>query len=189
MKHRRKPEDPAALPKPAGSPQPGEPVFLVVGKLRRPHGVQGEIQMELITDSPERLKPGLDFYAGEGHMPVTLVSIRPHNKLALVAFEGFDSPESAGLLTNMLLYIKRDTLPSLPDGEYYHFQLTGLKVVSAGGEPLGTLAEILTTGSNDVYVVKNSAGQEILLPAREEVILKVDLDKGEMTVQPPEWLD
>jgi len=174
---------------PAGSPQTGEPVFLVVGKLRRPHGINGEIQMEIVTDYPDRLKPEGEYYYGEEHTPIKLVSRRPHGQLLLMAFEGFDDREAVSRLTNQLLYVKRETLPPLPEGEYYHFQLIGMNVVSETGEVLGILQEILVTGSNDVYVVLTPDGTEVLLPAREGVILNVDLEKNEIRARPPEWLE
>lgn len=189
MKSRRGSHRREAAQNPAGSPQPGEPVFLVVGKLRRTHGVRGEIQMELITDAPERLKPGQEFFYGEEYQPVKLASIRPHNQLVLVSFEGIETREDAARLTNKLLSVRRESLPDLPEGSYYHFQLVGLKVLTAEGEELGQLSEILNTGANDVYVVKPTEGKEILIPALEDTILSVNLEKGEMRVQPPEWLD
>ena len=70
----------------------------------------------------------------------------------------------------------------LPPGEYYHYQLVGLAVVTEQGEELGTLQEVLVTGSNDVYVVQSEAGDEILLPAVSQVIKQVDLSAGRMLV-------
>jgi 16S rRNA processing protein RimM len=178
--------------KPEISPGPstsGGPVFLVVGKLRRPHGVQGEIQMEVVTDKPHHLTPGNTYFYGDEHTPLVLSSRRPHGALILVAFEGIDDRDQAARLTNQLLYITRASLPALPEGEYYHYQLEGLRAVLESGEVLGTLREVLETGSNDVFVVQDPAGREILLPVVEGVILNVDLEKQTITVMPPEWLD
>jgi len=85
------------------------------------------------------------------------------------------------------VFVRTDTLPNLPEGQYYHHQLIGLQIVTEQGSRLGKLVEILETGSNDVYVISGEEGQEILLPALEGVILAVDLEKKEMRVQPPEW--
>jgi 16S rRNA processing protein RimM len=70
----------------------------------------------------------------------------------------------------------------LPEGQYYQHQLIGLKVISDEGQALGQLAEILETGANDVYVVRGGGGKDVLLPAIEDVILGIDLDKKEMRV-------
>jgi 16S rRNA processing protein RimM len=166
----------------AGSPQEGEPVFLAVGKLRRPHGVHGEIIMDVLTDFPERLQRGMTLYVGPDHQPLQLRSFRPHAAALLVAFEGYNTPEQAGELRNRLAFVPVADLPSLPEGEYYHHQLIGLQVVSEQGESLGKVAEILETGANDVYVVRTEAGVEILIPAVDEFILNIDLERGEMRV-------
>jgi 16S rRNA processing protein RimM len=78
-------------------------------------------------------------------------------------------------------------MPELAEGEFYWCDLLGLAVMTDGGEPLGLLADIIATGSNDVYVVKND-GREYLIPALEDVVLNIDLDKGIITVRPPEGL-
>lgn len=168
--------------KPAGSLNSGEPVFLVVGRLRRPHGVHGEILMDVLTDFPERLRSGLSVYVGEDHQPLVIRSLRQSNLALLVAFEPYRDPESVGVLRNQFIYVRADDRPPLPEGEYYHHQLVGLRVVTDEGVALGRLTSILETGANDVYVVTQESGQEVLLPAISSVILDIDLEQGEMQV-------
>lgn len=182
-------EDPrpnrAELPPPerrAGSPQPGEPDFLVVGKLRRPHGVRGELILELVTDFPERLQPGMLLFVGEDHTPLALRSRRPYQRDLLVAFDGFTTPEQSGKLRNSFVFVRTADRPPLPEGEYYHHQLIGLRVVEVGGGELGVVRDILQTGANDVYVVRTLQGAEILLPAIDSVIQEIDLGAGELRV-------
>ncbi len=170
------------LEQPAGSPGKGEPVFLVIGKLRRPHGVQGEVIMDILTDFPERLKKGLVVFVSQDHHPETIRSLRQHGKALLVAFQGYSTPEEVGVLRNELVYVRADDRPPLEEGEYYHHQLLGLRVVDEFGEFLGILAQILDTRANDVYVVRPQSGPEILLPAIESVILAIDLEQGEIRV-------
>jgi len=162
----------------AGSPPGGEPAFLVVGKLRRPHGVRGEILLEVFTDFPERLQPGVTVLVGEKHQPQRIRSRRIHNKGLLVSFDGYTTPETVGALRNALVYVTAADRPPLPKGEYYHHQLLGLRVLTDEGQELGRIIEILTTGANDIYVVRGESGAEILLPAVDEVILEIDLEKG-----------
>jgi 16S rRNA processing protein RimM len=73
--------------------------------------------------------------------------------------------------------------PPLPEGEYYHHQLIGLKVVNEQGDVLGKVKEILATGANDVYIVRPEIGKEILIPAVDEFILAVNLERGELRVR------
>ena len=156
-----------------GSPD-GEPVYLAVGFLRRAHGVRGEIIMDLHTDFPERLKSGRELWVGEERRPVELESARPHAKGMLVKFKGVESPEAAAQLRNQWIYVLAADVPSLPEGQLYQHELIGFDVVDENGEPLGRLVEILETGANDVYVIRNEAGKELLLPAIPSVILELD---------------
>ncbi len=190
MKRRRQvpPGQPQENNENTGSPSPGGPVFLAVGRLRRPHGVQGEMVMDILTGFPERLKAGKNVFVGEAHQPVRIVSMRGHDRSLIIRLAGLETPEEAGRYRNAILYVRSTDLPDLPEGEYYHHQLLGLAVVDEAGQRLGTLDHILETGANDVYVVKNADGKELLLPAVEEVILAVDLERGEVRVRPPEWL-
>lgn len=165
-----------------GSPN-GEPVYLVVGLLRRPHGVRGEIMTEIITDFPERLKSGEKFYLGEERMPVTVRSSRFHKQGILLSFDGIHDRDEIGAHRQKYLYVDLNDWPPLPEGEYYDYELIGLEViVEESGEVLGRLTDILETGANDVYVVTTESGQELLLPAIPEVVLDVNLDTAQMSV-------
>jgi 16S rRNA processing protein RimM len=143
--------------------------------------------MELMTGFPERLRAGKIVLVGDGHEELHLASVREHNEGKIVRFSGIDSPEDVGRLRNLLVFVKTSELPELPEGEYYHHQLLGMSVVDEAGKTLGKLTDILETGANDVYVVKTSEGQELLLPAVDEVILAVDLDRSEMRVRLQDW--
>ncbi len=159
----------------SGSPI-GEPLYLSVGFLRRPHGLAGEIIMDLHTDFPERMQVGRKLFVGEAYQPMTLTSVRPHQSGLLVKFDNIETPEEAGRYRNQWVFILAKDAPPLPEGKIYQFELIGFKVVDENENPLGSLVEILHTGANDVYVVKDEAGKELLLPAIPSVIL--DLDAG-----------
>lgn len=166
--------------KDTGSPT-GEPLYLSVGFLRRPHGVKGEIVMDLHTDFPERMKSGRKLFIGEERQPVTLTSVRPHQSGLLVKFKGVETPEQAGKFRNQWVYVKKSDLPPLSEGQLYQFELLGFLVVDEDGNPLGELVEILETGANDVYVVRDDSGREILLPNIPSVIL--DLEPASRTMR------
>jgi len=155
-------------------PPIGGPVYLVIAFLRRPHGVQGEIIMDLHTDFPERMKRGRKLFVGEDYQPITLTNVRPHQAGLLVKFDGIETPEGAGQLRNQWVYIKAKDAQPLPEGQIYQHELFGFRVVDENDNQLGELVEIIETGANDVYVVRDDSGKEILLPAIPSVILDLD---------------
>jgi len=156
-----------------GSPD-GEPVYLVVGFLRRAHGVQGEMIMDLHTDFPERFRSGRKLFVGEEHKVMTVEGVRSHAKGLLIKFKGIETPEDTARFRNQWVYIKATDAPPLPEGQIYQHELFGFQVVDENENLLGELVEIIETGANDVYVVKNETGKEILLPAIPSVILELD---------------
>jgi len=160
----------------------GEPVLLVVGKIRRPHGLAGEALVEVYNDFPEPLLPNTVVFAGEAHQPLTIQRHRMHNKGLLLTFEGITAPEQVGYFRNQMLYMPAVDRPPLEEGKYYHHQMLGLSVVDESGQELGELTEILKTGANDVYVVKRADASELLLPAISEVVLDVDLPRKRIRV-------
>lgn len=166
--------------KDTGSPA-GEPLYLSVGFLRRPHGVKGEIVMDLHTDFPERMKKGRKLFVGKDHKPMTLTNVRPHQAGLLVKFKDVDTPEDAGLYRNQWVYVQTKDVP-LPEGQHYKHELLGLKIIDEDSNPLGELVEILETGANDVYVARDDSGKEILLPNIPSVILDLDLGTRTMRV-------
>ncbi|MCC6299705.1 MAG: 16S rRNA processing protein RimM [Anaerolineales bacterium] len=170
-----------AKEKNTGSPK-GEPLYLSVGFLRRPHGLHGEIVMDLHTDFPERMKSGRKLFVGNDHKPVTLTSVRPHQAGLLVKFKNIETPEDAGMFRNQWVFVKKADAPPLPEGKIYQHELIGFKVVDEDDNPLGELVEILETGANDVYIVRDDSGKEILLPAIPSVILDVEVGSRTLRV-------
>lgn len=134
--------------------------------------------MDVHTDFPERLKPGKQLFLGVKHLRVTLATIRPQQSKLLVALEGIDTPELAGRYRNQWVSVDRSTVPALPAGQVYKHQLVGMSVVDESERPLGKIAEIVETGANDVYVVRQESGTELLLPAIPSVILEIDSGRG-----------
>ena len=169
-----------AKAKNTGSPT-GEPLYLSVGFLRRPHGVKGEIIMDLHTDYPERMKKGRKLFIGEQYQPMTITNVRPHQSGLLVKFKDINTPEDAGLYRNQWVYVQAKDVP-LPEGQHYKHELLGLKVLDESDSPLGELVEIIETGANDVYVVRDDSGKEILLPNIPSVILDLNIDRGFLRV-------
>lgn len=170
-----------------GSPLQGEPVFLLVGLLRRTHGVKGDLLMEIKTDFPERIKPHKMLYVGDQHEALTVRSVRKAHTHLIISFEGFHNPEDSARLRNLPVYVKVSELPKLPEGEFYHHELLGLGVISEDGQNVGTLIEILETGANDVFIIRQENGNELLIPAIESVVLEILPDQALIRVRIPEW--
>jgi len=165
---------------PTGSQGDSEPAFLVIGKLRRPHGVGGEMYLEILTDFPERIQAEVVLFVGEQHIPLKVRSCRPHQNNLLVAFEGFTDPQSIGQYRNALVYFLASDRPNLEDGEFYHHQLIGLQALDEHGADLGAVVDILETGANDVLVVLLPDGQEIMVPYTDEYVPTIDLHKAQI---------
>ncbi len=171
-----------------GSLKNSEPEFLVAGKLRKSHGLNGEMWIEVLTDNPELLNQDIQVFIGENYKKITIKSFRLAGKLGLIRFEGFKNPESLRSFNNAYLYFELKNMPALQDEEYYHHELIGLEVRDGNGIVIGTLTEILVTGANDVYVITPKEGnKDILIPAIKSVIQKIDLESKLMFINPQEW--
>jgi len=169
-------------------PQESEPVLL--GKIIATHGVKGQLRVFLFSGEFSSIA-GLDTVMvkapNSGMETFEVAAAARHGKKVLLTLKNYDNVNQVLHLVGRELYVDRDQLPELPKGEYYWRDLVGLRVVTDQGEMLGTLTEIIATGSNDVYVVQGSE-REYLIPALEEVVLDVNLDDGVMKVSPPEGL-
>lgn len=170
---------------PEDSPDPSFP-RAVVGRVLGSHGVHGEIRIQSLTDLPYRFDPGEQVFL-DGRAIRIQASSRGSGDTLLLKLEGIDSPSRARELIGRELQAQAEDAPDLPDGEYFHYQLIGMQVFTEEGEDLGTIAEIIITGSNDVYVVTGPSG-DLLLPALSQVILEVDTSSGRMTVRLMEGL-
>lgn len=167
---------------------PAEQRLLAVGKVTRPHGVAGEVKVQLTPGYEDLLANVGCVYLGNSQRPYRVLSCRPHQGAVLLRLERVASRDDAEALRGAVVLISPEDLPSLPAGSYYPYQLIGLRVLRTSGEEIGQLSEILRTGSNDVYVVQKASGQ-LLLPALESVIRSIDLVAGTMVVDVPAGLE
>lgn len=166
----------------SGSPSTGEPDYLAIGHLRRPHGVHGEMVMEVHTDFPKRIKSGMKVFVGEAHDALVIGGARFHNEGLIIKFQDVETPEGAGRYRNLWVYVASADRPPLPEGQYYFHDLIGLQVLDEKDAPIGKLTEVIETGANNVYVVTRADGSEILLPAIPSVILDVEMGRRLMRV-------
>jgi len=155
--------------------------FVTIGCVVAPSGVKGKVKVQIETAFPQRFSPSERvFIDGE---PKTIVDVSWQLNRLILKLSSIDCAEDAQKLRGKSIDILQDQLHTLPEDHYYHFQLIGLKVVTTSGEPLGEIKEILAGESNDTYVVKSTKG-EILIPAIEDVVRSVNLERGFMKIEP-----
>ena len=163
-----------------------EPRYLAVGRVSRPHGVRGELRVKVLTDYPGRLGQHAYFYLASPDSPeivrrYPVEKLRRHKEVLLLKLGGCDDRNGAEELRGQLVQIPTEEAVPLEEGEYYDFQLIGVKVEAESGESLGQVVEVLKTGANDVYIVRGPWG-EVLLPAVKDVVLKLDMEARQMVV-------
>ena len=161
---------------------------VIVGRLGRPHGIRGEVTVEIRTDEPElRFAPGSSVFLSSGKS-IKIESIRWHKNLLLVKFEGIKDRNESETLRGNLVEVEIDDL-ELPEDEdeFYDRQLIGLKVIENGAE-IGTLEDVLHLPGHDLLSIKLHDGKEMLLPFVEQFVPEIDLEAGQIFVTPPQGL-
>jgi 16S rRNA processing protein RimM len=158
-----------------------------VGRVLRPHGVRGEVRVEILTGYPERLEQHTSFCLARPASPEAVCRYpversRLHQHMLLLKLGGCDDRNAAEALRGMLVQIPVEEAAPLEEGEYYLYQLVGVQVETEDGEQLGQVTEVLETGANDVYVVQGPRG-EVLLPAIEDAVLELDLESRRLVVR------
>ena len=170
---------------PPGGEAPREG-FVQVGVVAGPHGRWGRLRIAPSTDNAERFRPGRVVYIRE--RPYTVRATVASQRHLLVKLEGVESTDDARDLASAVVEVPATEVPPLPEGSYYHFQVLEMAVYDVAGAYLGRLEEVLSTGANDVYLVRND-DTELLVPALEEVVVAVDVEGRRMTVDLPQGLE
>jgi 16S rRNA processing protein RimM len=165
----------------SGKHRVSEPRFLAIARVIKPWGARGDLKLQVLTGFPDQLGRLKRVYLGPEAVPYTVARFRWHSGELLLRLTDVGDRNAAELLRDQLVQIAREDATPLEPGQFYEYQIVGLNVVTTDGEPLGQVAEVLSTGANDVYVVQGPRG-EVLLPARAEVVQAIDLDAGTMTV-------
>jgi 16S rRNA processing protein RimM len=159
--------------------------FMTIGRILATWGVKGKLKVRVITDFPQRFTPSSIVYINQ--LPMTIQSAEWRKGNAIIKLDTIDSIKAARKLVGQSIEIHHTQAYSLPEGQYYHFQLIGLEVWTTRGELLGNITEILSAESNDNYVVKGDRG-EILIPAIEDVVKSIDLNKRHVVIEPIQGL-
>jgi len=160
-----------------------KPRFLVIGRVVKPHGIRGEVAVEILTDLPERYTWLETIYLGtDTPRPVALQGVRFHKTRVLLKLDGYDDRNAADTLRGQWLQVPEADAVPLDEDEYYLYQLIGLKVFEEDEGYLGTLTEILETKANNVFIVNGPAG-EILVPDISQVIRDINFENGRLVVR------
>ena len=151
--------------------------WISFGRLGRTHGLKGELKFS--PNDPEEVDSLSGQIVRMKENEVKVQSIRGANVPFIIKFEGIDDIDSAKLLTGTEVFAKREHLKPLPEGEYYRFEIEGLAVFDEEGQPYGIIEEIIPTGSNDIYVVRNG-DQEWMLPMIDTVVKSINLEQKKL---------
>jgi 16S rRNA processing protein RimM len=166
--------------------------MIPIGRLTKPHGLKGELvflpYIDDLTLLPDLTHQSVHLrHRTEPEQIGSIVTWRNAHKRLLVSFHGYQTKEQADTLRNYEICVARQSFSSLPDGEYYWFDIEGLRVYDSNARLLGTITEIIHTGSNDVYVVNDHA-HEYLIPALQSVVRRINISRGEMHLFPVQGL-
>ena len=161
---------------------------IVIGKIIAPHGVRGEFRLMPLTENPERYLEMKTLLLENGK-EFTITSARFHKNMVLIKTEEITSMDEVELLRGQNVVFNTEYLPPLEQGRFYVADLIGFAVVTLENEDVGKLSDVITTGSNDVFVVKNAVGKEIMIPAIDTHIKEIDTKSRTIKVVLPQWID
>ncbi len=164
--------------------------LVLIGKVTGTHGIKGQLSIVPFSGDADSIlsQSSLIFKGDKGESDVySIKNSSIHRKKVLITLDSLEGINQVEHLVGREVYVRREQLPELPDGEYYWCDLIGLKVITTKGECLGELRDILAAGNHDIYIVR-SGDREYLIPAVEDIVTDINLDNGVMTVDPPEGL-
>lgn len=171
-------------------PERVESIDVVVGRIGKPHGLRGEVTVDVRTDEPERrfevgARLGVELPKGSAATVrrLTVSSARWHQGVLLLGFEEVDGRTAAEGVRGIVLHaeIAADATPEDPE-EFYEHQLVGLRVVDEQGEPIGTVRGLVPGAAQDLLQVTASDGRETLVPFVQALVPQVDLAGGRVVV-------
>lgn len=155
---------------------------VVVGRITKAHGLKGEVAVEVRSDNPDRFAEGASLYLSDGRT-LTIARVHRHGARLLLTFAEARDRAAADGLRDELLLVPESWLPDLPEGEYWPFQLEGCAVLTEAGRALGTLVEVIANPANDLWVTRDEAGEETLVPALRDVVVDVDVGARRIVVR------
>ena len=169
----------------------GEPADLVlVGHVRKPHGVRGEVLIEVLSDDPDRFRPGAEMIvtgpAGERRM-LSIAALRPHRGGLLVVFEGLEDRDEVGALRGADLMVEARAVRSAPEGSYYYFDLVGRTCHDRRAGDLGEVTSVREDGGGLLLEIRDQS-RTVLVPFVREYLISIDPADGPVEFDLPEGL-
>jgi 16S rRNA processing protein RimM len=164
---------------------------LVIGRIARPHGIRGEVLVEVTTDDPAaRYVVGAVLAVEPARLgPLTVEAVRPHHGRLIIAFDGVPDRDAAEALRGVRLCVDTAEVdqPADPD-EFNDFQLIGLAAVDEQGGELGEVVGVDHAPASDLLVLRRPGGRTALVPFVRAIVPSVDLAAGRVVLTPPEGL-
>lgn len=159
--------------------------FLEIGQIVNSYGIKGFFKVVPFTDDITRFNNLKNIYIEKNKKleKKEIEEVKYHKNLVLLKIKGIDDINDTEQYKNCYLKIDRENAVQLPEDTYFITDIIGIEVFTEDGEFLGNVIDVFPTGSNDVYVVKDELGKQILLPAIGNVIKKVDIISKKMTVK------
>lgn len=162
---------------------------LQVARIGKPHGIRGEVTVQVLTDAPEdRFVPGTQFVVEPASAgPLTVLSARWNKDILLLGFEEIETRNEAETLRGAKLFIETEELDEDDDEGWYEHELVGLEA-RVGSQVVGKISGLNTMPVQDLLVVETPDGMEILIPFVEQIVPEVNVEEGYILVTPPEGL-
>lgn len=159
--------------------------FLKIGQIINAHGVKGEVKVFPLTDDIKRFTRLKYIYMQQSdeYKEYRIEGVKYFKNLVILKLEGIDNMNEALKLRESYLLINRENAVKLPSDTYFIADLIGMGVYTLEGEDLGSIINVFSTGSNDVYEIKRHDGKTFLIPAIKDVVKEVDVEKRSMRVE------
>ncbi len=165
--------------------------WLIVGYVGKPHGVHGDVLVEILNDFPERLDAGVAFGVGGEERPEELFeafNVRYHKGKWLLSVKGIRDRTTIEAWRGRYLFLPEQSADELPEGYIYEHQMVGLDCVSPAGEALGTVIGLDQSTPAQARLIIRHGQRESMVPYVDEIVTKVDLDKQLVTIDAPAGL-
>ena len=164
--------------------------YFEIGQIVNTNGLKGTLKIKPFTDNIKEFENFKSIYIKKDKelIEFEIEKVRYVKQMVLLKLKKIDDINEAEKYRNLYIYINRNALPDLEDSTFYIVDLIGCDVLTIDGEDLGKVDDVFNTGSNDIYVVKDENGKQLLIPAIKEVIKKIDITNKKIIVKLMEGL-